>query len=64
MEGQIRTMTKLSKELEISLQEIDLKFMEFKSSIQRTVSENITKTSQEIEQINIELKRMALYKDL
>jgi len=37
--------------------------MEFKTTIQKSVNDNMTRTTQDIDQINYEIKKLAPYAD-
>lgn len=56
-------MTKLSSKLELQLRESEVKFMEFKTTIQKSVNDIMTRTTQDIDQINFEIKKLAPYAD-
>ncbi len=64
VELQINTMKKLSGNLELSLREITQSFNAFNASIQRTVGENMNRTTKSLEELQSTIKRLALYEDL
>ena len=64
VERQITTIQKQTNNFDLTLRELSQSFSAFNITIQRTVGDNMNRTTKSLEDVQTTIKRLALYEDL